>query len=228
MPAKNIIKSYVEGGYYHIYNRGVEKRNIFLEERDCQVFLHYLKLYLSPPEELLEMFKQDKTNFRLPRFLPQNLSSEVDLLSFSLMPNHFHFQTQQHSKDGVIKFMRRICTSYASYFNKKYTRVGSLFQGAYKAVLIESDEQLLHLSRYIHLNPTTISSPPLNFLNFSSYPYYLGERTASWVKPEEILTFFRSAKKKDFKDMLSYQSFVEDNDKDAKEILGNLVLEEEF
>jgi len=150
MPARNIVKSYIENGYYHIYNRGVEKRDIFLDEQDCKVFLHYLKLYLSPIEELREL---NLPGLRILRFIRLNLSQEVNLLAFSLMPNHIHLQIKQTTKDGIVKFMRRLSTSYVMYFNRKYQRVGALFQNTYKAVLIESDPHLLHLSRYVHLNP---------------------------------------------------------------------------
>ena len=70
MPAKNIVKTYIENGYYHIYNRGVEKRNIFQDEQDCKVFLHYLKMYLSTPEELMEL---NQPGIRIQRFIPLNL-----------------------------------------------------------------------------------------------------------------------------------------------------------
>ena len=223
MPSNNVIKSYIENGYYHIYNRGVEKRDIFLEEQDCKVFLHYLKLYLSPIEELM---KQIEPSSRILRFIPLNLSREVNLLTFALMPNHIHLQIKQKTKDGMVKLMRRLATSYVMYFNKKYNRVGALFQSTYKAALVETDSYLLHLSRYIHLNPTKIN-PALNFEEFSSYPYYLGEKHASWIKPQEILGYFKTAQRTGLKDILSYQSFVEDYQENSAELLGALILEDE-
>lgn len=225
MPSKNIVKEYVENGYYHIYNRGVEKREIFLDEQDCVILLHYLKLYLSPVEELKHL---DLPGLRLQRFIRLNLSLEVDLLAFSIMPNHIHLQIKQITRDGIIKLMRRLSTGYVMYFNKKYRRVGALFQNTYKAALIETDEYLLHLSRYIHLNPAKITHKKINFNEFSSYPYYLGQKNASWVKPQEILSYFRSAQRKDLKDTLSYQSFVEDYKESSVEVLGPLILEEDF
>lgn len=223
MPAKNILKEYLENGYYHIYNRGVEKRDIFLDKQDCTVFLHYLKMYLSPVEELKTI---STPNTRINRFIPLNLSRELDLLSFSLMPNHFHLQVKQYAKDAITKFMRRLITSYVVYFNKKYQRVGPLFQNRYKAVLIDNESFLLHLSRYIHLNPFHAQST-INFLSFSSYPYYLGKKQTSWMKPQEILGYFKSSLRKDMKDLLSYESFVQDYKEDSGEILGNLTLEED-
>ena len=225
MPSKNTVKIYLENGYYHVYNRGVEKRKIFLDEQDCSVFLHYIRMYLSPIEELQSIIQPGT---RTSRLIPLNLSSEINLMSFALMPNHIHLQLKQISKDGIIKFMRRLSTSYAMYFNKKYKRVGPLFQGIYKAINIESDEYLLHLSRYIHLNSIKLKTlkTKINFLDFSSYPYYLGNKNASWMKTNEILNYFNNARKPNVKDILSYQSFVEDYLGDSDGVLQELVLED--
>ncbi len=225
MPSKNIVKEYIENGYYHIYNRGVEKRTIFLDEQDCIVFLHYLKLYLSPIDELKQL---DLPGLRVLKFIRLNLSQEIDLLAFALMPNHVHLQIKQKTADGIVKLMKRLATAYVMYFNRKYKRVGSLFQNRYKAALIETDEYLLHLSRYIHLNPSKIVHKTVNFKDFSSYPYYMSQKHTSWIKPQEILGYFRSAQRKDLKDILSYQSFVEDFKESSAELLGPLILEEDF
>lgn len=222
MPGKNIVKTYIENGYYHIYNRGIDKREIFLDEQDCKVFLHYLKIYLSPKEDLLKL---SQSNFKILRFIKFNLHNEIDLMSFTLMPNHFHLQVKQYTKDGIVKLARRVETSYVMYFNNKYERKGGLFESIYKAALIDNDSYLLHLSRYIHLNPRELISQQINFQEFSSYPYYLGEKQASWVKPHEILSYFKTAKTR-FKNILSYKSFVEDYVDDSALILGSLTLEE--
>lgn len=208
MPAKNSVKQFIENGYYHLYNRGVEKRNIFIDEQDYAIFLKYLKEYLDPS------LGSD----------PKSLANEVDLLAFCLMPNHFHLQVRQKTKDGITKLMRAICTKYVMYFNRKYDRVGPLFQGKYKAAMILEDTYLLHLSRYIHLNPYYPGSDPKTY-NYSSYSYYLGLRKTGWVKPAEILSFFKSAQKASLKDCLSYQSFVEDYKEDPQDMLGSLILE---
>ncbi len=219
MPSRNIVKSYIEEGYYHIYNRGVEKRIIFEDEDDCRIFLHYIMIYLSPIEEVLKTYSD---NVRIRRFIRLNLSEEVDLLCFSLMPNHFHFLIKQNSKDGIVKFMRRLMTSYVMYFNKKYDRVGTLLQSRYKAVNVDKDEYLLHLTRYIHLNPFEINSN-INFKEFSSYQYYLGTRHPSWIKPEKILEYF-SIKGEEYK-VSSYKSFVEDSLIDSSGILEGLTID---
>jgi len=229
MPAKNILKSYIENGYYHIYNRGVEKRIIFQDEQDYRVFLHYLKLYLSPPASLNAVSK-GVSFVNPPRQRPlNNFSQEIILMTYSLIPNHFHLLLKQKSAHAIEKFMRSLGTKYVQYFNKRYQRVGPLFQDTYKAVLVKTDEQLLHLSRYIHLNPTKDNNKSalrkMLLESYSSYLEYLGKRKTNWIHPEEILSFFKTAQKTDFKDILSYQSFVEDYQQMPEEILGKITLE---
>lgn len=213
MPRKNSLKTYVEGGYYHIYNRGVEKRNIFLDERDSKVFLHFLKTYLSPlPTE--ENLPQRKLKIGVT---PKTVYKLINLLAYCLMPNHFHLLVKQEARDGISQLMNRIGTNYGMYFNKRYERVGPLFQGVYKAVLIDSESQFLHLSRYIHLNPYEVEGRDFERLvdyPYSSYGDYLGIRNTEWVETEEILSYFKSGKRipgaKAGEEHLSYQSFVED------------------
>lgn len=112
------------------------------------------------------------------KFINLNLSKEVFLLSFTLMPNHFHLQVKQITKDGIAKLMRRVLTSYVMFFNKKYKRTGPLFESVYKAVITQNEEQHLYLSSYIHKNPMKLQSPKFDFIQFSSYPYYLGQKHA--------------------------------------------------
>ncbi len=209
MPRKNSLKIYVEGGYYHLYNRGVEKREIFLDDKDYKVFLYFLKKYLSPSEEPV-IFQKKK-----------NLINQIELLSYCLMPNHFHLLVKQNVKEGITNLMNRLGTNYAMYFNKRYKRVGSLFQSVYKAVIVESDEQLLHLSRYIHLNPQDKVGKLIDY-PYSSYGDYLGVRKSEWVHPEQILSFFKKKRSKVF-DYFSYQSFVEGYKEEYD--LGELLLE---
>src|SRR3989338_6480987 len=228
MPEKNSVKTFYENGFYHIYNRGVDKREIFVDEQDCVVFLGLLKKLLTatPPEN---------SPTQINRILQQNLHDEIELLSYCLMPNHFHLLLQQKKIDSMTKLLKRICTSYSMYFNKKYERVGSLFQGIYKAINIEDENYLLHLSRYIHLNPSEIlrvdpfkgSTLELGSYRWSSYPEYIGKRKTEWVKTDLILSYFSSVKSSNLslKDLNAYQSFVEEYPTEAKEIIGKLSLE---
>lgn len=211
MPARNVVKTYLENSYYHIYNRGIEKRIIFLDESDCVMFLFYLKLYLQPKLELIQEISI-KPNRKL-RFLLSNLSEEVTLISYSLMPNHIHLLVKQTTIDGITKLMRRLTTAYVMYFNRKYDRVGPLFQNKYKACIIDSDEYLLHLSRYIHLNPVNLNTI-IDFTNYSSYANFIGKRRSSWLNPNDVLQHFST--NPDTVPQYEYKKFVEDFNKNQK------------
>jgi len=222
MPSKNRIKIYIEDGYYHLYNRGGNKNPIFLDRSDCIIFLRLLKQYLSPKEELTSFIVP---GVRLDRLLRSNMHGEIELLAFALMPNHFHFLVRQVKKDGITQFMKKLSTSYAMYFNKKYNRVGHLFQERYKGVLVSEDNYLLHLTRYIHLNPRRLSIRDINFEDFTSYPYYLGLKRANWLDSSFVLEYFTEKKISEHRD--SYKRFVEDYNNDflTKEVLGDLMLD---
>lgn len=226
MPAKNVLKSYVEEGFYHLYNRGVEKRKIFLDEQDYKVFLKCLKLYLDPFQELPpRKVTIGDYSFQAPAKPLKNYHGQIELLSYCLMPNHFHLLIKQKAKNSMELFMRSLATKYSTYFNKRYDRVGSLFQGPYKAVLVENDNYLLHLSRYIHLNPVKpVKDSPLH-MSYSSYADYLQKRKTSWVNTKILLSYFKTAQKITLKDMLSYQSFVEDYLQDPKETVEELAID---
>jgi len=217
MPARNRIKIYNEDSYYHLYNRGVDKRAIFTDEQDYGVFLSYLKIYLLPKdlEGLYALIANPKASPQQKHqahriLLLNNFSGDIDLVAYNLMPNHFHFLIHQQSADAIDKFMNSLGTRYAMYFNKRHHRVGTLFQDLYKAVAVTSDEQLLHLSRYIHRNSFYIDKNG-TFKQPSSYAVYLGKIKQNWVHPEIILEHF------DQKGFNSYQSFVEFEDADHEQ-----------
>ncbi len=219
MPAKNRRKSYLENGYYHLYNRGVEKRKIFLDQEDYFVFLSYLKEYLLPKneKELSEKLNNPKTSYKekdkvLKLLNLNNFSKEIKLIAYCLMPNHFHFFVKQNHSNSIDRFMNSVFTRYSMYFNRKYKRVGSLFQGVYKAVLVESDGQFLHLSKYIHKQAIRLNTP-------SSYEDYLGFRKTEWVDPGEVLNNFSNEYSK-----LSYEDFVKEFNDFEK--IENLIIED--
>ena len=198
MPAKNSVKTYQENSYYHVYNRGVEKRDVFCDEQDYRVFLSYLQTYLSDPKKLPEQY---------PSHILSNFNNNIELLCYCLMPNHFHFLIHQHYSTVITDFMRSLFSRYSVYFNKKYDRVGSLFQGKYKAVLIKSEEQLVYITHYLHNNPRELftSRSDLEVLKYrySSIGNYLGRIHQDWVRPKAILELFSTTNPK-----LSYRSFV--------------------
>ncbi|KKP46662.1 MAG: hypothetical protein UR39_C0009G0019 [Candidatus Woesebacteria bacterium GW2011_GWA1_33_30] len=206
MPAKNSIKLDIEETYYHVYNRGVDKRIIFEDEQDHKVFLNYLKEYLSPPRPLneleVEVTLKGSTFKGIPRLL-NNYFDQIHLLAYCLMPNHFHLLIKQKDIGMMKNFMRSLGTRYSVYFNKRYERSGSLFQGIYKAIVISNENYLVHLSRYIHLNPVELKINPKDA--YSSYDDYIGLRNTSWIETETIKSYFSRENNK----MASYKSFVE-------------------
>ncbi len=233
MPSRNIIKTYVSGGYYHIYNRGIEKRIIFEDEMDYKTFLKYLKEALSVSSDLQNQKKMIKKinlqnlqgdTLQIYTRPVINFSNNIDLVAYCLMPNHFHLLIRQKEIIDMKRFMQSVVTRYSMYFNKKYDRIGKLFQGPYKAVLITDENYLLHLSRYIHLNPSEYTDNLENA--FSSYSEYLGKRKTPWIKPQVILSFFKQVSK-DFKQGINnYKDFVEKSKVGSKIILGDLTLED--
>ncbi|PIR80145.1 MAG: hypothetical protein COU25_01560 [Candidatus Levybacteria bacterium CG10_big_fil_rev_8_21_14_0_10_35_13] len=228
MPAKNSRKQYLENGYYHIYNRGVEKRKIFLDQQDYSVFLSYLKEYLLPKDEealykrladpSISLMERDNIHKALRM---NNFYEEITLLAYCLMPNHFHFFMKQKSAGSIDKFMNSLGTRYTMYFNKKYKRVGSLYQGVYKAVLVTGESQFIYLSKYIHKQAISLQGEALQ-KSPCSYGEYLGHRKTGWVHPEEVLSFFSKSNPN-----LSYQSFVLENPTEDEAItLNGLTLED--
>ncbi len=202
MPGKNSIKTYVENGYYHVYNRGVEKRVIFLDDKDYKVFLSYLQFYLTAP-------LRGSTPKSFPSQQLHNHAKQIQVLAYCLMPNHFHLYLKQKDATAMNHFMRSLSTRYSMYFNKRYKRVGPLFQGIYKAAYIGNELQYLYLSKYIHRNP--LSLPGFSSTNLVEYPYssyrnYLGFVRQNWIHPQEIIEYFSKENHH-----TPYKEFVEDD-----------------
>lgn len=174
MPGRNVYKEYVVESYYHIYNRGVNKADIFLDDKDYTVFLSLLKRYLGADIEK-----------RPNRELRPNYQKQIELLAFCLMNNHFHLFIYQQPAEAIKDFMKSLSISYSMYFNNRYKRIGPLFQQRYKAIRITDDSQLLHLTRYIHMNPKGYQD-----YEWSSINFYLGRKQASWMRPQRVLELF--------------------------------------
>jgi putative transposase len=220
MPTRNSVKIYVENGIYHIYNRGVEKRKIFIDDHDYSVFLKFLKEALSPvpPRQtsLTTFTLQGQTFKGLPK-LPKNFSGQLNLFAYCLMPNHFHLLIKQTTANTVHHFMQSLITRYSLYFNKKYKRIGSLFQGRYKGTLALDDDYLLHLSRYIHRNPKDVTDNLKTY--YSSYGEYLGLRNTAWVNTSYILDYFKPGTLPGLKHINSYEDFVENYTEENTQLL---------
>ena len=222
MPAKNAIKEYEGGGYYHIYNRGVNKQTIFEDEKDYKTFLSFLEFYLTPTVNLQgESLKEEIS----PSRILKNYFGEITLLAYCLMPNHFHLFVRQETERGIDNFMRSLATKYVRYFNTRYDRIGPLFQGPYKAVRVENEYQFIYLSKYIHRNPMdlfTFKESPrrLSEYKFSSYGNYLHQFSQSWVNTSEILGLF-SATNKNY----SYENFVDGGEPDDITRISTLTID---
>lgn len=200
MPSRYVIRNFSENGYYHVYNRGVEKRKIFLDQQDYNLFLYYLYIYLMPLDQVLKKYPM------LPlRLHAKNLSNEANLISYCLMPNHFHLLIRQKSRDTISKLMKQLTNAYTLYFNQKYKRIGGLVQGRFRSVEIRNDELLLHVSRYIHLNPIA-SGLVENLENYkwSSYIDFVYKSPNGICFKDPVLSNFKSSVK--YKDFINDQA----------------------
>ena len=142
---------FVNGEHYHIFNRGVDKREIFMDQRDLDRFFQSMSEFntLTP---IGGIYAASFHKNNLLRNLVSKAERLVDFICYCLCPNHYHFIIRQLTDRGVEKFMHRLGLGYTNYFNKKYQRSGSLFQGTFKANHIDSDEYLLYASAYVNLN----------------------------------------------------------------------------
>lgn len=220
---RNIVFS--NGYTYHIFNRGVERRQIFNTARDRERFLSLLDYYRFENvhrsySHYLALPLKERVTYRSA--LEQEFAI-VDIYAFCLMPNHFHLLLHQNTDGGIQRYLSLVSNAYAKYFNTKNQRVGPLFQGSFKAVLVESSEQLIHLSRYIHINPVVSSNIVIQDLvkySWSSFPDYLNIERTSFVTTRPILSYFNARS--------SYKDFVFNQVAYAKELekVKHLVLEE--
>ena len=175
MPKPNTVKIYGSDQYYHIYNRGVNREDIFVEPEDRYYFLSLFKRHLSPDPEL------DSHNRAFTQY-----DGEVELIAYCLMTNHFHLLCYLKDPEGIVHLMRSVMTAYTMYFNKKYGRSGGLYEGVFLASRITNDAYLWHVSRYIHLNPVDIGEDFRKY-PYSSIDYFVGNKRASWLHPEKLV-----------------------------------------
>ena len=195
---KNLLVNYE---VYHVFNRGNGSIPIFKNVFDHQKFLQTILYYQnSNPPLRLSKFNSLTPSERESylRKLKQEKNYLVEIIAYCLMPNHFHLLLKQLKDEGIKNFLRLISDSHSRYFNTKYTRKGSLFEGRFKALRVENDSQLLHLSRYIHLNPYS-SFLVKDLKDLFKYPYsslkeYLNYTNTSVCNKEIILSQFKSTK----------------------------------
>ncbi|MDP2638644.1 MAG: transposase [Candidatus Azambacteria bacterium] len=207
----------VSENIYHIYNRGVEKRFLFANKQDYWRFVDDLiifndtNLIINPKRRLKDIKNGDYQRNHL-----------VDILAFCLMPNHYHLLLRQRAENGITEFMRKLGAGYVNYFNLKHQRVGPLFQGRFKAVLIDDESQFLYIPFYIHLNPLDLIiknwrekgigdfKKVINFLNnykWSSHSDYAGKSNFSLLLQKDFLN-------ENFGEILGYEKSFYDFIKD--------------
>lgn len=185
MPSRNIVKLDADESYYHVYARGINKQDIYDDPDDYIFFLSLFARYLS--------HEQQKSPFQnYP-----HLRDQIKLLCYCVMPNHFHLLVYQCDKGAMAALMRSVMTSYSRYYNQKHGRRGAVFETTYKASRIDNESYLLHISRYIHLNPRYWKRYP-----FSSVKYYTGSSILEWLQPEQIQELFGSVDE--------YRAFLDD------------------
>lgn len=191
MPSKYYNRNFKPQYFYHVFNRGAYKNKIFLNEQDYETFTEILTYYLKYPTAKHFSYKNKTEN---PYVKVPNLGIDsVRLIAYCLMPNHFHFILKQMpsatDKTGISNLMRRVMITYSMYFQYKYNHTGTLLQGRYKNVIVDTDEQLLYLSKYIHQNPSKLVKNLSTYLYFS-LPIYLKiskpDKSNKWLHPEYI------------------------------------------
>lgn len=210
---------------YHIFNRGIDRQTIFNTKWEYNRAFETLKFYrfANLPFRLSRLLNLPENDRQyIIRDLNQNNEKLVDIIAFCLMPNHFHFMLKQLKDNGISKFIANFTNSYTKYFNTKHERIGHLFEGQFKAVLVETNEQLIHLSRYIHLNPVSsfiIKTEDLGKYKWSSLQEYLKVSKESVCQKDIVLDQFQSFKE--------YNKFVLNQIEYAQELdkIKHLVVE---
>ena len=202
---------FAPGNYYHIYNRGTNKQDVFLHRRDYLRFL-FLITHMQAAAPLPHITRllhgiENLSDIQLEAEIKEKIVSSkiVELVSFALMTNHFHLLLYETEEQGISRYMQRVLNSYSKFFNTKYERSGHLFQGPFGAVHVRTDEQLLYLTAYIHSNPISIKEyeeSPHEY-EWSSYTDFVSEnRWPELLKPGIVLEQFTDGK--------HYKRFVEE------------------
>jgi putative transposase len=217
MPSKYLIRDFQRGGIYHIFNQGVDKRKIFLDDEDYHLFLYYLYIYLTPLEKVLRRYHN------LPiRLFNKNLAKKVELLAFVIMPDHYHLLLTQTDEEGISQLMKQLANAYTQYFNQKYQRRGSLFEGAFKSTSLGNNDILAQMSRFIHLHPVMENLSEEPEYTWSSYNDYAELTTHRLCNTKRILSLFPS--------VYAYKKFVHDKKDYKKKVreIEKVIIEQTF
>lgn len=199
----------VNDHYYHIFSRSIAKYNIFNDSDDFGRFLELINLYRYI--EFKHKYSKfniltDEQKLLIEIGLKRFSEVDVEIVAYCVMPSHFHLILKQVRNNGVSNFMSKILNSYSRYFNIKHHRSGPLWSGRFKNVLVESDEQMLHLTRYVHLNPSSagLLDNPFNW-PWSSLSEYMGKSDGSICQFDTIIDMVPKDYKKFVLDHKGYQ-----------------------
>lgn len=213
MTAKNLLRVAEGGTYCHVYNRGIENRNIFTDEADYQTFLAFLEEYLSAPKTPESNKKDFTINGRVFRGVPhqpKNYFKKVELIAYSLKPEHFHLVLHQKTQKSLQAFIRSLCTRYSIYFNKKYSHTGALFDGPYKSAQVKDEKGLMLLTHYLH-----------KASDHSTYPEYSLQRETPWLMTKVVLSLINSID--------SYKNYIDNYEpnQEDKEMLRQITIDDD-
>jgi len=184
---------FINNEYYHIHNRGVDKREIFGEEGDYLRFLLAMREFnnVRPVGSLYELNYQKSKGAKEAKLPIGSLASElVNVICYCLSPNHFHLILEQLKERGIEKFMHKLGTGYTKYFNQKYNRSGSLFQGSFQSIHINTNEYLLWLSGYVNGNIEIHNIAEVGNYKWCSYQDYVEQRGGNLCNRKKIISQF--------------------------------------
>ena len=225
MPGREI--PLVTGEIYHIVNRGTASQTIFSSQRHYQRALEIMLYYQNQKPPLrYSYFSALSPSVKVEKLAQLKNTKEflVEILAYCLMPNHFHFLLKQLVDNGISNYLSKFSNSYTRYFNTKHNRVGPLLQGKFKSIQVENENQLLHLSRYIHLNPFS-SGIVKHLKDLQDYPYsslseHLGLNNNQYCSKDMILSYFKSTNA--YRDFIFDQAYFQRE----LEIIKHSILEE--
>jgi len=202
----------VDGEVYHIFSRSIAEFKIFNCDADFQRMIHLLQFFQvkEPPSSFsvfVRLEKVQKDGFeKCFNSITRDQEKIVQIISYCLMPTHVHLTVKQLTPSGISNFMSNILNSYTRYFNVKYHRKGPLWESKFQNVPVESDEQLLHLTRYHHLNPTSafLVKKPEDW-KFSSYKEYIDRVDYPICQFDDLLKIEPKKYKEFVQDRIAYQ-----------------------
>ncbi|MFA5926336.1 MAG: transposase [Parcubacteria group bacterium] len=180
----------VNGEYYHVYNRGVEKRPVFLDKKDISRFLQSMSEF-NRVESYGGIYV---SSFHKNKSLRHSVSKWVNIVCFCLNPNHYHLILEQVSDKGIEKFMHKIGNGYTKYFNHRHKRNGVLFQGPFQSVHIKTNKQLLYASTYVNLNYKVHKMEDVGGIFLSSWSEYEKWRKTGFCEKSIICDQFPNFK----------------------------------